>query len=245
MCRLFGVRADHPVDLRHALTTGERPFHELGEKHPHGWGIGWYHRGRAHVRHEAHSAANSRDFPHVAGRIRTCVALAHVRKATCGAVSAANCHPFRQDNWLFAHNGSVEREPLWAKLADRHRTGIHGETDSEVLFHWLLQCVEREGSLSEGLRHAVDGVGKYTGLNFVLTDGLSLYAYRDAAEHPAYYSLFYLRRPNGDSNAVFVCSERITDEAWQEIPLGSLLAVSADLSAHFEVIRRPPELATV
>jgi predicted glutamine amidotransferase len=92
----------------------------------------------------------------------------------------------------------------------------------------------------------------FTGLNFILTDGTHLYAYRNAAKSPGYYSLFYLRReprPDGieelhsaevqallrskalrGEKAVLVCSEKLTNEAWQEIPLGRLLVVSDSLS---------------
>jgi predicted glutamine amidotransferase len=237
MCRLFGVRADHPIDLRDSLTAGPRPFHQLGEKHPHGWGIGWYHRGRAHARHEALSAANSTDFTTVAARVRTCLALAHVRRATCGAVTAQNCHPFRCDNWLFAHNGSLDRESLLARLNERYRATIRGQTDSEVFFHWLLQNIEQTGSVAQGLRQAIAVVGRYTALNFVLTDGKTLYAYRDAAEQPAYYSLFYLQRMTASGKALLVCSERLTDEVWEEIPLGSLLAISSTISPELLVVR--------
>ena len=38
--------------------------------------------------------------------------IAHIRKATQGAVSLQNCHPFVRElwgrNWVFAHNGDLE-----------------------------------------------------------------------------------------------------------------------------------------
>jgi glutamine amidotransferase len=242
MCRLFGVRADHPVDLRRALTTGPRPFHRLGEKHPHGWGIGWYDHGRAHVRHEAHSAAHSPEFPAAAAQVRSSLVVAHVRKATCGEVSAANCHPFRHHNWLFAHNGSIERESLYARLDPEHRDAIRGQTDSEVFFHWLLQNIEQTGSVPQGLRQAVAVVTSFTSLNFVLTDGAVLYAYRDATQQEEYYSLFSLRHTSGGGPpvtgaAVLVCSEQLTDDAWNEIPMGRLLTIAADLTSELVAVR--------
>jgi glutamine amidotransferase len=191
-------------------------------------------------------------LPRIAAYVQSPLVITHVRKATCGEVTEANCHPFQYQNWLFAHNGSVDRKALLKKLESTHQGAILGQTDSEVFFHWIVQNVELTKPVSEGLRKALKGMAGFTGLNFILADGTNLYAYRNAAKNPGYYSLFYLRRdpkPDGleelrsaevqallrskalrGEKAVLVCSEKLTDEAWQEIPLGSLLVVSNDLS---------------
>jgi glutamine amidotransferase len=235
-----------------SLTTGPRTVRQLGEKHPNGWGIGWYEQDKPAVIKEPISAAASERLPAIARHVQSSTVITHVRKATCGEVTESNCHPFQYDNWLFAHNGAVDRESLLTKLSDTHRDSLRGDTDSEVYFHWIMQNIEITKSVPVGVSNAVKVMSNFTGLNFILSNGVHLYAYRNASKNTNYYSLFFLRRdpkPNGmdefhssefrallrskalrGERAVLICSERLTDEAWQEIPIGRLLVVSDNLS---------------
>lgn len=259
MCRLFGLRANQPDDVKFSLATGPRTFQQLGEKHPNGWGIGWYEGNKPLVTKEPIAAAASEKLPTIARQVRSTIVITHVRKATCGEVTEDNCHPFQHANWLFAHNGSVDREALLAKLSDTHRKALHGQTDSEVFFQWIMQNVRGASSVPDAVGNAVKAVCGYTGLNFILSDGDHLFAYRNASKTPNYYSLFFLRRdpsPNGmdefhsaevqsllrskslrGEKAVLVCSEKLTDEAWQEIPMGNLLVVSENLAAELVEVK--------
>ena len=95
-------------------------------------------------------------------------------------------------------------------------------------------------------------------MNFILSNGRELYAYREARVNRDYYSLHYLPRDSHDplpptleselgalisskklrgERALLVCSERLTREAWREIPPGSLLAVTPDLEPQLERVR--------
>jgi len=38
MCRLFGLTANKPVDVEFSLLEADKPFRNLGEKNPDGWG---------------------------------------------------------------------------------------------------------------------------------------------------------------------------------------------------------------
>jgi glutamine amidotransferase len=252
MCRLFGLRANKAVDVEFSLLTGATTMRQLGKKHAGGWGVGWYEGATAAVKKEPISAATSEQFPQIVKQVKSPTVITHVRWPTQGDPTVANTHPFQYQNWLFAHNGGLKHEPLLTKLDATHRSAVQGETDSEVFFHWILQNMERTKSVPDGLRIAVKEASGFTGLNFVLTDGANLYAYRNAATRTGYYSLYYLRRdpkPGGmdefqsaevkallrskdlrGEKAVLVCSEKLTSEAWQEIPLGSLLVVSQSLS---------------
>ncbi len=257
MCRLFGVRASCPIDVAFPLTAGPRPFRQLGAAHPNGWGIGWYEAGNPLVKKEKISATRSGTFPTVAARVRSHIALSHVRKATCGGVATHNCHPFRYRQWLFAHNGSVDRDDLLSRLLPGRRALLRGQTDSEVYFHWILQNCAQRRSVLAGLRQALRVMKNYTALNFLLTDGSTLYAYRNAARAVDHYSLYFLRRdagvarreattstppPSGgstrsaDATVVLVCSEHLSDEPWEPVPLGSLLAVSASMATRVQPV---------
>jgi glutamine amidotransferase len=200
--------------------------------HCHGWGIGWYENGAAQVKKEPVSALGSPKFNDTARDAKSHVFVCHLRKASNGEQTYSNSQPFNSSKWLFAHNGTVDRDYLMTKLTNAQLT-IEGETDSEVYFHWLLQNLEKSGV--NGLQFAVDEVRKreFTALNFILTDGRTLYSYWEqspSAKMPYqnYYQLYYsiLTEPGG---AVIVCSERLDDEEWLQIPQRSLLIVSEQL----------------
>jgi glutamine amidotransferase len=235
-------------------------FQELGLQNPDGWGMGWYDQAGPRIYKEPLSAADSEKFEDRAIRATSEAFICHVRKATCGAVDERNCHPFQFNNWLFAHNGSVERQPLLESLENHHVKAIEGKTDSEVLFHSLLQEIEKQsGGVFPAVTSTVNAITKYSSLNFILTDGNYLYAYRDATKNLEYYSLFYLLRDPEDvspdtlrskelnallrckqlreEKAVLICSERLTDEAWEEIPVGHLLIVSSDLVSNLMKVK--------
>ena len=257
MCRLLGVIANNPVDLVFSLEDAHRPFKKFGDrnKNPDGWGIGWYHRGRANVFKEAIPAPSSAKLPELARETESNIIIAHVRKKGTGAETAKrNSHPFIFRNWLFAHNGSVSREHLIELLSEEYKESIEGETDSEIYFRWILQNIEEQREAVEGIKRAIQEVAskEYTGLNFLLSDGLCFYAFRHARIGCGYYSLFMLRRFSSHGGqfesvsketeallrskrlrgekAVLICSEKLTrDENWEEIPLGTLIEVKSDL----------------
>lgn len=263
MCRLLGIRANGAVDLQFSLVGAPRSFSALSEENPHGWGMGWYEHGEPHLYKEPSPAADSEAFHNQAVYQESDLFICHVRFASVGAVSRENSHPFRFGNWLFAHNGSLSREPLLEALEERYQAHIEGQTDSEVYFYWLLQHIDQEKDVVRGIQAALLGVRdcSYSGLNFLLSDGETLYAYRDAAFNWKYYSLYFLERnprehgPERFSSretaaliqskalrgekAVLVCSEKLTDEdeEWREIPLGSLLIVSPGLEMNLVDLR--------
>ena len=75
--------------------------------------------------------------------------IAHVRKATVGSVTTENCHPFQYQQWLLAHNGTLEqvavlRERLLPDLPVALRKNIRGTTDSEFCFHVFLHHMSHE-----------------------------------------------------------------------------------------------------
>jgi len=255
VCRLFGLIANKRVDIHFSFSR----FSELSQAHPDGWGIGWYESGFPCVRKEPLRASESKLVCSTLAGASSSVFVAHVRKATRGSRSRQNCHPFSWKNWLFAHNGSVDSDALLQELDVDRRAAIQGETDSEVFFHWILQNIDREGSAERGIAEALSFVREHyhTGLNFLLSDGRTLYAYREAAKKKDYYSLYYLLRDPrrglarlrsrelgvmleskalNDERALLVCSEKLTEEDWRQIPMGCLLTAMGPGSFRLEKI---------
>lgn len=254
MCRLFALRANRPVDLAFSFSNANRTFPQLSACNPDGFGVGWYENGDPRIYKRPYRADESERLQDLASSGISDTWIAHVRKATTGTVSNQNCHPFRCGLWLFAHNGAINgRDELFRSLQLSRQAAIQGQTDSEVYFHWVLQNIENEREIAAGVKAAVAALSGYSGLNFILTDGNSVYAFRDFAHGSDYYSLYFARRDPRvpgparflseevqllietkslqNEAAVLVCSEKLTDEAWQSIPQGHLLTVTADLAA--------------
>ena len=104
--------------------------------------------GLPFVEKQAWAAYHGEHFKKTAGRLYPRAAIAHVRRATVGLPSLENTHPFVHGIYLFAHNGTVpnfERvgERLLPELDEAHRSGIHGTTDSEHVFRYLLTLWQR------------------------------------------------------------------------------------------------------
>jgi len=251
MCRLLGLIANKPVDFEFSLEK----FKELSTYNPDGWGIGWYENIYPHVFKQGLSAKDRKsELSTLSQAVRSKLIIAHVRKGTGAPPSVVNSHPFHYKKWLFAHNGAIDRECFCSLLKDDYKNALKGRTDSEVYFYWILQNIEDHGDLIAGVRYAVNQIKakSHSGLNFLLSDGVSLYAFRYSSRLKDYYSLFSLERKSAESGslefisaetkillrsktlknekAILVCSERLTKERWREVGFGFLLIADPGLS---------------
>jgi predicted glutamine amidotransferase len=250
MCRLLGLVANKEVDLEFSLER----FKELSNKNPDGWGIGWYENDSPQIFKQDISAKDKESQLHILSKeVRSNIIMAHLRKGTEALPSEENSHPFQYKDWLFAHNGSVDRKHLLSLLRNEYKDKLKGKTDSEVYFYWILQNIEDCNDTINGIKEAIDKIiiTKYSGLNFLLSNGKILYAFRYSGKSKTYYSLFKLeRKPSSpgplellsketkalihskslnSENAFLVCSEKLTEENWMEIDFGNLLEIGADL----------------
>jgi glutamine amidotransferase len=252
VCRLLGIASSEATEFRILLREAPRSLAALSEEHRDGWGIA-VHDDDDWTLHKGTECANAdARFHDLAIGSRGVLIVAHVRQKTVGATSFQNTHPFRQARWVFAHNGTVKDVAhLRANTSPARARAIDGETDSEALFAFLLTRLD-EASLADrpagaatdeviagavrALR-AREGIGAF---NFLLSDGSVTYAHRFGR------TLFLLargprdavrrERPSSDGtivetpwsqrrHALFVASERLTDEPWEEVPDGTLLRV--------------------
>lgn len=253
MCRLFGLVADGEVGLEMSLLDAPAQFHAQGHTNPDGWGLGWFSGAEAHVLKHELPATGELTPEQGRGQAAGSPLIAHVRRSTRAPRAQKNCHPFQHEGWLFAHNGALY--PLLEKWIRKSATRgkYEGQTESEALFRWLLENIEKAGSVESGVRAAVAPLvadGQYSSLNFLLARAGELYAFRQATRSIGYYSIYYQSRKAGgelkaDSQdvhthlstdglarhaAVLVATEKLTPEAWQTLEPGHLLCVKADLS---------------
>jgi len=248
MCQLFALNSIAPTAVTFAFTGFSARGGQTGE-HADGWGIAFHGKDGCRSFHDDSPACHSplaaflREHP-----IRATAVLAHIRKATQGAVQLSNCHPFQRQwrgrQWVFCHNGDLKQfEP---ELDSVHQPV--GNTDSERAFCWLLQRLEQQfpdaaapdwRELAPVLAALTAEVACHGPFNFLLTDGQTVYAHCSTRLHwlVRRYPFAQVRlvdtdltldlsRDNGpEDRMVLVATEPLThDEPWQAMAPGELFA---------------------
>ena len=109
-----------------------------------GFGVGWYGTGDGPgVYHSVAPAWADANLRELAAHVESPLFLAHVRAAIGSPVQQTNCHPFREANWLFVHNGYVDdlhvlRRDLMLAVDPGRFADVRGSTDTEVVFQLAL-----------------------------------------------------------------------------------------------------------
>ena len=259
MCELLGVS----VAPAARLGVYFHEFRPRAEENREGWGIAWWVDGHAEIRkepipaHESALAARLAD-EHPASEMF----IVHVRAATVGDLTEANAHPWRVEalgrEWVFAHNGTVRD----LERLDLGRFTQEGETDSERAFHHVMTRLERltPAEVADDDRFAAEilAAGRELSehdsrVNFLLSDGTTLYAYHDGHKtlhvlekqaddigdidmNDDDYRLALRLGDAPDEHAVVVASVPLTDEpGWQKLDAGAFVVVRGG-----RIIRRVP-----
>lgn len=259
-----------------SLTLSFTGFSQRGgctDHHADGWGMAFFESNCATpgkgIRHfvDTCSAATSpiaqmlKSYP-----IKSHNVVAHVRKATVGQVTLENCHPFVRElwgrYWVFAHNGDLKN---YAPVLHGNFKPV-GNTDSELAFCWLLQELTKSHAsvpsieeLTRTLSELVPQLAKFGTFNFLLSNGLALWAHATTKLHyvlrahpfgPVHLKdedvcvdLAELNSPQ-DRLAVVVTEPLTTDETWVALVPGELLVfVDGNLaqSCHLPVAPTPEQ----
>ncbi len=184
MCELLALNANAPTAATFSFSGLSARGGDTGE-HADGFGMAFHDGDACRLFIDAGRACDAplaeflRQQP-----LRARTVLAHVRKATQGEVSLANCHPFQREwlgrHWLFCHNGDLKnfQPPL-----DGSYVPVGG-TDSERAFCWLMQKLRSRFAivppwpvLAPALADLVGRVAQHGVFNMLLTDGRALYAH--------------------------------------------------------------------
>lgn len=163
-----------------------------------GFGFGWYPAdgdGPPGLFHSIEPAWHDRNLRSLAEAVVSPLFFCHVRAAAGPPIQQTNCHPFRNDGWLFMHNGGiadfsrVKRDLVLAVDPDLYPLML-GTTDSEVLFHLALTLGLREdpvGAMARAIAF-VERVGHEHEVRFpfqgsvAVTDGDSVWAFRYSSQ---------------------------------------------------------------
>jgi predicted glutamine amidotransferase len=263
MCRLLGIVSVEPIPYRVLLREAPRSLSTLSVEHPDGWGIAVYSSQKNSESeipkgwdlHKGTDCAKQDDkFHQLASEIAGEVLISHVRKKTVGPISIHNTHPFKQGNWVLAHNGTItDFDYLRENISKRRIEEIRGDTDSELFFAFLLSKLdaaeltnvpanEKTDALLKQITQEISARSHFGTLNFLFSDGIALYVFR-LNQHPFFLlergphiepSHIMKSKENGTiietpwkkrRPAIFIASEKITNEAWQEIENGTLLRI--------------------
>ena len=184
MCQLLGMNCNVPTDICFSFEG----FCERGGKtdsHQDGWGIAFFEGKASRTFLDSLPAAESpvarlvKEYP-----IKSLNTIAHIRKATIGAVNLSNTHPFQREawglNWIFAHNGD-----LWNynPIIKGHYQPI-GTSDSERAFCMILNALTEKypdcpppiETLYKELEELSKPIAAYGTFNFLLSNGQVLFA---------------------------------------------------------------------
>lgn len=230
MCRLFGFRSVIQSQVHSSLVGAENALGVQGEKHPDGWGMAYYMAGTPHIIKSDKSTVDDTLFKQISGVVSSQTVLAHVRKATEGALNILNTHPFQFGNWVFAHNGNIKdfhhyKDKIFQQIDPLLRRFILGTTDSELIFFFILTHLKKQIDLANrvcpynklesavmqsmadlqkiiGPYSQIDNAGeKETYLTFLMTNGESMIAHQGGKQ--LYYSTYKKSCPDRVSCSSF------------------------------------------
>ena len=262
MCRMFGFSAALPATVQQSLLLEPNALKVQSQEHPDGWGIGYYAEGQPTPRlvRSINCAFADAEFAQMATAVSARTVIAHVRRASCGPIALQNTHPFHHEQWLFAHNGTVSRfadirAQLEAEIDPDLRAAVKGETDSERFFLLLLTRLRARVPLAAPCPVSVMGLailetvalihrladvadGEPSSLTVILSDGLSLVAYRDGRSLH-YSAAAPTPHPSGAPGSELMVASEVTsaERSWTEVPAKGLIGIE-----HAQrLYRREPE----
>ena len=245
MCR-FLAYAGEPTFLDRLLVAPKASLiaQSLGAReaktivNADGCGIGWYgERREPGTYHGVLPAWSDPNLISLCRQLKSRMFAAHIRSATSGDVTAANCHPFAHGPHLFMHNGQIGdyeriRRRVDALIPDDLYARRRGNGDSEAIFLAALGrglAEDPVGAIAATLgeilavMRAAD-VAKPLRFAAVHADGERLRCFRWSSDGRA-PSLYWRREARGR----IVASEPYDEDAdWRPVPAGHVLTLEAD-----------------
>src|SRR2546422_5063440 len=140
-------------------------------------------------------------------------------------------HPFIVERdgvtWAFQHNGSLVND-----------LGDGGKIDSQLIFELLLERLggrdhDAVAKATAAVRDlAIQKYGGFTALNFMLSDGRSLHAFRDFQTNGQYYTLYL----DNFGEMMIAASEPILAMQSEPMPRGVLHTITSDLELQRTIV---------
>jgi|CXWL01.1.fsa_nt_gi predicted glutamine amidotransferase len=198
MCRLFASVAPNASSARDLLVDSRFSLLRQADADPKnpqkdGWGLAWFDAGgQARVTKSGRPAAEDRaHFSAAADTARSRIVLGHIRAASNPNLDDAHAHPFSDEGWVFAHNGTLT---IWKEVAQAlgpRRARLKTSSDSEVYFQQFLKHLELEKDPSRAFEACIaenwrlwqsckelypKAATPYTSINAIASDGKGMHA---------------------------------------------------------------------
>lgn len=222
MCELFGFCSSKSYDV----TDWLKEFYSHSSHHPHGWGLATFRGNTVSVEKEPICADDSNYLrSRLSVPITAPLLLAHIRKASVGALEFLNCHPFVKEDaggrcWTLIHNGTIFQSEILEKYTEIQQ----GSTDSERILLYIVDNIDRlEERLGRGatekerfdaVEESIAHIAPGNKVNLIIYDGEQLYVHANMAS-----SLHYLKL----SDAVLISTKPLSDAPWCEMPLSTVM----------------------
>ena len=190
MCRMLGMIGTPPLPVQDVLKSFYPLCTEgcvkkgMNPGHLDGWGVSGFSADRAvyFARRAEPATQGEQEFNQAGERAVKSgapIVIAHFRKASGSEPAIANTHPFHYRDWVFAHNGTIYGAAASFPLVEAEP---QGQTDSELFFLSMWEKVHAAIDPTEALAAFLKKTREqlvFTSLNFLLSDGKHLWAYRD------------------------------------------------------------------
>ncbi|MDR2710824.1 MAG: class II glutamine amidotransferase [Burkholderiales bacterium] len=185
MCQLLGMNCTQPTDITFSLK-GFAARGGLTHHHVDGFGIAFFEDKACRLFIDNQPAYRSpvaemlKHYP-----IQSKNVIAHIRKASQGAMRLQNCHPFMRElwgrHWIFAHNGELKN--FRPSLNGDYQPV--GDTDSERAFCHMMQMLRKRFPQSQPLlpllfdelADITEEIASYGVYNFLMSNGQALFAF--------------------------------------------------------------------
>jgi predicted glutamine amidotransferase len=234
MCRVLGITnfdyATHQkiVERFCELARSGMVMDEDPPGHEDGWGLAFYLQGQLVVHKSGINLLEETDkVIDILSTAKTSpLMILHLRKSAWDdRFSTRHAHPFHIDNTVFFHNGVVY--DYQALLPDITLPGLGAEAlDTEVFFYHVMS-----GKAQDLGRAFLDSAAlikrkhRYSAMNCLFSDGVKLFAYRDYAKEPDYYSLYKAF----SDNSCLISSEPLDEKMrWEMMEQEEFLTISLD-----------------
>ncbi|MEM0161207.1 MAG: class II glutamine amidotransferase [Thermoplasmata archaeon] len=219
MCRMICGISNNDFILSEYI--GELKYQALNGSHaPHidGWGV-LYSEGSTLKLYKTKNSIdkdleNNENFKN---KIITDFFIMHARKSSVGERSEKNAHPFLYNSFGFCHNGTINN-------ANKLKvTGLEGDTDSEKLFHYIVQELKNGKEMKDAISEILSAGLEATSFNFMIGNKEELYVFRYANEREEYYTIY-----ESISDGAFIYSTEPFNSdqlLWQLLPNHSLVHI--------------------
>jgi predicted glutamine amidotransferase len=272
MCRLFAQIAPQTASARDLLADADFSLLRQSDGDPEnpqrdGWGLAWFDpEGTARVIKSGRSAAVERErFAAAADETRSTVVLGHIRAASKGiGIDDARAHPFSDQGWIFAHNGTLFIHREVASALGARRARLKTDSDSEVYFQQFMKfrdegaapseafeaCIAENWRLWDGCKSRYPELSSpYSSLNAIASDGDGIHALCHAASRGlAEHGVFHPDQPWSvmsfatRGERFVLASEGVDRGDWTRLSPPETISATRSASG-VEVRRRPLRLA--